>query len=180
MFSGLVWAVAATTAIASPDVAPPIAPVAADAGHDQRTDDETPRSLRPEHARRRNEPVVAPNPSKAGALMLGLSHGTTITLGFLWWAFIPAITENDPTPHDNQIPLRLLIPVAGPLWVATEKGAPVTLLVLDGLFQATGVALIAYDVTNRIRRRSQMHAVLGVVPTHLAADGNGLAVCGRF
>ncbi len=127
-------------------------------------------------------------PIIAGASMFGGPWILSCVVGVLGWEFSSFSLLEKPPPKDASW-LGMGIPVLGPIaeiWIRHASPPATVVLVLDGVTQFTGLALLTYGLTtpepsattHDALRRSPIRVV--PVPLVLGSNGAGLAVAGVF
>jgi hypothetical protein len=118
---------------------------------------------------------------------LGPLIGGASLLGATWAisAFVGSLGYDFSQPHDASY-LWLDLPVAGPFVELTHSGSATAsvFLVVDGVAQFAGLALLVYGISVPVVRLERNEAATAIrlapVPLSLGKNGGGLGVVGTF
>jgi hypothetical protein len=115
----------------------------------------------------------------------GLIIGGAVTLGTTW--LLSATTASFLESYGGTNPLwPLYIPVVGPfitLGTAESEGAGTFILIIDGVAQAGGLAMLIAGFTaaeTRLERKKNESFSINVTPMPVGMQGTGLGVVGTW
>ena len=109
-----------------------------------------------------------------GAVLSGVPYALSVAFGI-------ALADFQGGAGGKVTPTSFFVPVAGPFIILAEAGELVPLVLLDGLAQATGVAMMIAGVAwkqTMVVPHTSTRAML--TPARIGTSGHGLALVGVF